>query len=34
MILVFGVAGIACMYLDGDKSMMFHQGRSGSDVCD
>ena len=32
--MVFGMAGVACTYLDGDKSKKMHQGRSGSDVCE
>ena len=32
--MVFGVTGIACTYLGKDESIVFHQGRSGSDVCE
>ena len=32
--MVFGLAGVACTYLDEDKSKQLHQGRSGSDVCE
>ena len=32
--MVFGIAGIACRYLNPDKSRKMHQGRSGSDVCE
>ena len=32
--LVFGVAGFACTYLDEDESMVLHQGRIGTDVCE
>ncbi|KAL7538982.1 hypothetical protein ACHAXR_008930 [Thalassiosira sp. AJA248-18] len=32
--MVFGMAGLACTYLEEDKSKQIHQGRSGSDVCE
>lgn len=32
--MVFGVAGVACTYLDADESLKFHQGRSGTDICE
>ena len=31
--MVFGVAAMACTYLEDDCSLVFHQGRGGSDVC-
>ena len=31
--MVFATVGVACAYLDEDKSKKMHQGRSGSDVC-
>lgn len=32
--MVFGVAAIACTCLEEDESLVFHQGRSGSDPCE
>ena len=32
--MVFGMAEVACTYLDSDKKEKIHQGRSGSDVCE
>ena len=32
--MVFGIAGVASLYLKDDKSLVMHQGRSGSDVCE
>ena len=32
--MVFGVAAVACTYLEDDCSLVFHQGRGGSDVCE
>ena len=32
--MVFGLAGIACVYLDTDGNKKMHQGRSGTDVCE
>ena len=32
--MVFATVGVACAYLDEDKSKKMHQGRSGSDVCE
>ena len=32
--MAFGTAGVACTYLDADRSLVMHQGRSGSDVCE
>ena len=32
--MVFGVAAVARLYLNADKSVAMHQGRSGSDVCE
>ena len=32
--MVYGVAAVACTYLEEDGSRLFHQGREGSDVCE
>ena len=32
--MVFGMAGVACTYLDSDRKKKIHQGRSGSDICE
>ena len=32
--MVFGIAAMSCLYLKDDGSIAFHQGRSGSDVCE
>jgi hypothetical protein len=32
--MVFGLAGVACTYLNNDKSKQLNQSRSGSDVCE
>ena len=32
--MVFGVAGISCLYLDAGGDISFHPGRSGTNVCE